>query len=84
MDEMAAVMSDLPNVWTDVAWLADNAWAQLWDYNWHGRLLFGSDFPAYHAKRRGGFTGLYRKGLDEFRARVGESNAAFKRFLNNS
>lgn len=84
MDEMAAVMSDLPNVWTDVAWLADDAWARLGDYNWHGRLLFGSDFPAYHAKKDGTFAGLYRKTLGEFRARVGESDAAFKRFLKNN
>lgn len=84
MDEMAAVMSDLPNVWTDVAWLADDAWARLGDYDWHGRLLFGSDFPAYHAKKGGGFTELYRKTLDEFCERVGESDAAFKSFLKNN
>jgi predicted TIM-barrel fold metal-dependent hydrolase len=84
MDEMAVVMSDLPNVWTDVAWLADEEWARIGDYDWHGRLLFGSDFPAYHAKKRGTFTGLYRKTLEEFRERIGESTAAFESFLNNN
>ena len=84
MDEMAVVMSDLPNVWTDVAWLADDAWTRLGDYDWHGRLLFGSDFPAYHAKKSGSFTEMYRKTLDEFCERVGKSDAAFKRFLKNN
>lgn len=84
MGEMAAVMSELPNVWTDVTWLADDEWALHADYNWHGRLLFGSDFPAYHAKEGGSFTGLYRKVLDEFRWHVGESGAAFKGFLKNN
>ncbi len=84
MDEVAEVMADLPNVWADLAWLADEAWARLGDYDWHGRLLFGSDFPAYHAKKRGTFTGLYRKTLEEFRERIGESTAAFESFLNNN
>ena len=83
MDEMAVVVSDVPNVWTDVAWLADDEWARLGDYDWRGRLLFGSDFPAYHAKERGTFAELYRKAVDEFRARLGECDAAFKSFLRN-
>ena len=59
-------------------------YSRLGDYDWHGRLLFGSDFPAYHAKKRGTFTGLYKKALEEFCERVGESAAVFKRFLNSN
>ena len=65
-----------------VAWLADGEWARLGDYDWQGRLLFGSDFPAYHAKKRGTFTGLYRKQLEKFSELAGKSNVAFERFLN--
>lgn len=63
MDEMARVVADLPNVWTDVACLPDKDWERLADYDWHGRLLFGSDFPVYHSKFDGSLSSLYNKLL---------------------
>ncbi len=81
MDEMAEVISDLPNVWTDVAWLADDAWAQLGDYDWHGRIMFGSDFPAYHAKEELRVLEEYRRKLFCWQSVGFDGQKAFHRFL---
>lgn len=41
MDEMAKVIADCPNVWTDTAYMAIGDFPKLRDYDWHGRLMFG-------------------------------------------
>ena len=66
IDDMAKVVAEHPNVWTDCGLWQNNDWRRLGDYDWHGRLMFGSDFPAYHARFAGGFTDIYRELLNRF------------------
>ena len=49
MEEMAKVVADCPNVWTDTAYMAIGEFPRLHDYEWHGRLMFGTDLPVWQA-----------------------------------
>lgn len=60
LDEMARVVSDCPNVWTDTAYMAIGDFPKLRDYDWHGRLMFGSDLPVWLAGDETGLTSRYR------------------------
>ena len=83
MDEMAKVISDCPNVWTDTAYMPLEDFPKLCDYDWHGRLMFGTDLPVWQAHNLNGLTGQYRayvqalnlSGLSE------ASYAAFREYL---
>ena len=78
MRDMAKVVARLPNVWTDTACLRDDDWNMIFDLDWHGRLLFGTDFPAYHSKIIGTFTGEYKKIMKRF---LKDADAAFNDYL---
>ena len=83
MDEMAKVIADCPNVWTDTAYMAIGEFPKLRDYDWHGRLMFGTDLPVWQAHERVGLTKRYREYLQAFRETGLEAaaDAAFRNFV---
>ena len=83
MDEMAKVIADCPNVWTDTAYMATDEFSKLRDYDWHGRLMFGTDLPVWQANERLGLTRRYREYLRAFRETGLEAvaDAAFRKFV---
>lgn len=83
MDEMAKVIADCPNVWTDTAYLAFDEFPKLRDYNWHGRLMFGTDLPVWQSHEDVSLTNRYREYVRAFRATGLEkpSSNAFRSFL---
>ena len=83
MDEMAKVIADCPNVWTDTAYMAIGDFPRLCDYDWHGRLMFGTDMSVWQAHENVGLTKRYREYLHVFRETglEAESNAAFRNFV---
>ena len=83
MDEMAKVIADYPNVWTDTAYMAFDEFPKLRDYDWHGRLMFGTDLPVWQAHENCGLTERCREYVRAFRATglEAESDVAFRNFL---
>ena len=83
MAEMAKVIADHPNVWTDTAYMAIGEFPKLCDYDWHGRLMFGTDLPVWQANEKVGLTKRYREYLRAFREAGLEAaaDAAFRNFV---
>ena len=83
IDEMAKVIADFPNVWTDTAYMSITDFPKLRDYDWHGRLMFGTDLPAWQAHEKVGLTARYREYVRAFYKIGHEKSAvvAFQRFL---
>ena len=82
-DEMADVVAACPNVWTDTAFMDANGMRKLSRYDWHGRLMFGSDVPTWQARGEMSLTRRLRELLDDFE-RTGleeESDRAFAMFM---
>ena len=67
MDEMAKVIADCPNVWTDSAYMLLEDFPKLCDYDWHGRLMFGSDLPVWQSHEDISLTKRYRECARAFR-----------------
>ena len=67
MDEMAKVLAECPNVWTDTAYMAFDEFPKLHDYDWHGRLMFGTDLPVWQSHEDVGLTKRYREYVRAFR-----------------
>lgn len=70
------------NVWTDTAYMAFDEFPKLRDYDWHERLMFGTDLPVWQAHEDVGLTARYREYMRTFRAMglEAESDAAFRGF----
>ncbi len=83
MDEMAKVIAECPNVWTDTSYMSIGDFPKLRDYDWHGRLMFGTDVPVWQARETIGLTKRYRKYVRAVKASGFElaSNIAFKKFV---
>ena len=83
MDGMAKVIADCPNVWTDTAYMAFDEFPKLRDYDWHGRLMFGTDLPVWQAHNLNGLTGQYRAYVQAFNlSGLSEASyAAFREYL---
>lgn len=83
MEEMAKVVTDCPNVWTDTAYMAIDEFPKLRDYDWHGRLMFGTDLPVWQANEKVGLTKRYREYVRAFRETGLEAaaDAAFRKFV---
>ena len=83
MDEMAKVVADCPNVWTDTAYMSMDEFSKLNDYDWRGRLMFGTDLPVWQANEDCGLTKRYREYMQAFCAAGFEKDAAkaFRDFL---
>jgi predicted TIM-barrel fold metal-dependent hydrolase len=75
MDEMAKVIADCPNVWTDTAYMSLEDFSTLHDYDWHGRLMFGTDLPVWQAHEKIDLTMRYREYVRAFAA-VGIENVS--------
>ena len=66
MDEVAKVIADCPNVWTDTAYMALDEFPKLRDYDWHGRLMFGTDLPVWQSHEECSLTTRYRSYVEAF------------------
>ena len=86
MGEMAKVIADCPNVWTDTAYMALDEFPRLRDYDWHDRLMFGTDLPVWQSHDDVGLTKRYREYVCAFRATRLEEDAgkAFRKFCQGS
>ena len=82
-DETAKVIADCPNVWTDTAYMELDELSKLCDYNWHGRLMFGTDLPVWQAHEDCSLTRRYRAYAEAFRATGldDSASAAFRSFV---
>jgi predicted TIM-barrel fold metal-dependent hydrolase len=85
MDEMAEVVAACPNVWTDTAFMDAADLCELLRYDWHGRLMFGSDLPVWQAHETTPLTKRLRSRLSAFCATGLEcaSDSAFATFVQN-
>ena len=85
MDEMAKVVDDCPNVWTDTAYMALDKFSHLRDYDWHGRLMFGTDLPVWQAHEKVGLDRRYLEYVAAMRHAGLEDSVsrAFRQFLVN-
>ncbi len=83
MDEMSKVVKDYPNVWTDTAYMALDEFSRLRNYDWHGRLMFGTDLPVWQAYENVGLCKQYRIYIKAMKASglADESAYAFRNFL---
>ena len=83
MDEMAKVVADCPNVWTDTAYMTSEDFQKLCHYEWHGRLMFGTDLPVWQAHGECSLTKRYREYVEAFGAAGLEDKAgqAFRTFF---
>ena len=82
MDEMAKVVETCSNVWTDTAYMSIEDFPRLLNYDWHGRLMFGTDLPAWQAYERVGLDRRYSEYIEAVRNAGLERDTceAFKRF----
>lgn len=83
MSDMADVIASCPNVWTDTAYMSEECMAMLPSYNWHDRLMFGSDLPVWQAYEDVSLTKRYREMVRCF-LRTGlakSADIAFNKFL---
>lgn len=81
-EEMALVMADHENVYVDALCLYEDDMRRLADFDWHGRLMFGSDFPARHRDPAAkGFAIEYRRMQRLFALSGVDGDAAFRRFV---
>lgn len=86
MAEMAKVIAECPNVWTDTAYMAFDEFQRLRDHDWHGRLMFGSDLPVWQAHEDSGLTMRYRKSIQRFYSiwRFDMPDFAFRKYLSQT
>ena len=87
-DETIAVMERCPNVFSDVSTLRmdDSETIPPLASDVRNRIMFGTDFPAMHARTNAGLAEWYRKQVERF-ARVCDAdraNRAFHAFLGGS
>lgn len=81
MDEMARVMDEYPNIWTDTAYMPPEELQGLPRFDWHGRLMFGTDLPVWQARESCSLTKRYRQYQVAFEATHIDGAAAFRNYL---
>lgn len=81
MPEMAAVMGQCYNVWTDTAYLSQEDFGRLHEYDWYGRLMFGTDIPVWQTEKDMHLTRRYRWYVRSFKGTGMNVEAAFGSFL---
>lgn len=81
IDEMAEVVAGCPNVWTDTAYMRMGDYLELGNYDWRGRLMFGTDIPVWQAHEDVGLTQRYRECVEAFRATGIDGERAFASYL---
>lgn len=85
MNEMASVMARCRNVWTDTAYMTMDDFEKLPHFDWHHRLMFGTDLPVWQAHEDVRLTRRYREYSRVFAQTglVDDSAGAFRTFLGN-
>ncbi len=82
MPASARVVAECSNVFVDTAYLAASQMGELKEYDWKGRLMYGSDLPVWQAHENVSLTKAYRANILAFnRAAGGPCKKAFNRFL---
>ena len=83
MSEMARIIGDHDNIWNDTAYLYEDAFARLDMFNWHGRLMFGTDLPVWKYVCDISLTKEYKHYLKTFLQTKTRATSfiAFKSFL---
>jgi len=81
MGEMAQVIARHENVFTDCSYMPADMMPRLRDFDWRGRLMFGSDFPAYHTREENGFSRRYRTIVNDWSSTGIVATGAFMRFM---
>ena len=86
MEEMADVIAECPNVWTDTAYMETYEYAHLSEFNWHGRLMFGTDLPVWQVHEVVCLTKRYREQQNAFMSTGLECKAtfAFRNFISGN
>lgn len=80
-ENILGVMEECPNVYTDTAMFDDYAGIEKCNEDIKSRIMFGSDFPAYHIVIGEGFAKEYRKRLGAAAEASMDMNIAFRNFL---
>lgn len=78
--QSALAVAECPNVYVDTAFF-DADFFMLRDYDWQGRLMYGSDLPVWQAHRDVPLTKYYRKNLEAFNRVFPSADGAFIEFL---
>lgn len=81
MEEMAKVIAECHNVWTDTAYMVPDEFLMLRNYDWHGRLMFGTDLPVWQALEDTSLSGRYLNYMRIFET-SGLALTANQAFLN--
>jgi len=81
MSEMAKIIADHPNVWADTAYLPLEMFQRVGDYDWHGRLMFGTDLPVWQAYEDCGLTERYRQYVSGWGRTGLDGRIAFLRYV---
>lgn len=81
--EMLNVIERYENVWTDVVCRSEDEVIGLRNYNWHDRLMFGSDLPVWQANEDISLTRCYREMKRRFEVSELSKSAevAFRSFI---
>lgn len=80
-EDILGVMEECPNVYTDTAMFDEYAAIEKCNEDIKSRIMFGSDFPAYHIIGGSGFTYEYRKRLIGATKASVNMGIAFNNFL---
>lgn len=79
-EQSVVAIAECPNVYVDTAYFV-TGFSELRDYDWHGRLMYGSDLPVWQAHREVALTPFYRKNLTGFYKVFSQDKDAFHEFL---
>lgn len=83
IDEMAAVIAQCDNVWTDTAYMSVDDIKTLPNFDWHHKLMFGTDLPVWQSREDVSLTYRYRE-YKESLSQAGlalETEKAFRSFI---
>ena len=82
MDEIAKVIARHDNVWTDTAYLPFEEYKNLHNYDWRGRVMFGTDMPVWQSYEEVSLVERYRKCVAAFSKTNLDGKSAFIKFFN--
>lgn len=81
MAMMAEAIATHENIFTDCSYMPSEHMSRLVDFDWRGRLMFGSDFPAYHSQESMLFSRAYRNIVSRWQSVGFDEHDAFRRFF---
>lgn len=80
-DNLIDVMEECENVYTDTGMFEDYAAIEMCSESIRSRIMYGSDFPAYHIFNGDGFTEEYRRRVRAVKEVCKNMDSAFFEFL---